>query len=122
MNEINSYKAKPVGAHIPAEGETAAASRMAALSHTTRLAVFRRLMRSGPDGVAAGVLAEELGVSPSNLSAHLNILTHAELVVVRKDGRRRLYAPVLETVRGLVDFLVDECCDGHPDLCRLEEV
>lgn len=93
---------------------------MAALAHPTRLAVFRRLMRAGPEGVAAGVLAEELGVSPSNLSAHLSILTHAHLAVVRKDGRRRLYAPVIETVRGLVDFIVDDCCNGHPDVCRLD--
>ncbi len=89
---------------------------MAALSHATRLAVFRRLMRAGPAGVAAGVLSEELGVSPSNLSAHLNVLTGADLAVMRKDGRRRLYAPRVDTVRGLVDFLVEECCADHPEV------
>lgn len=100
---------------VPAEGEGAAVRQMAALSHPTRLTVFRRLMRAGPAGVAAGVIAEELGVSPSNLSAHLSVLTQADLIAMRKDGRRRLYAPRVDTVRGLVDFLVAECCADHPE-------
>ncbi len=98
--------------------ETSELRRFAALSHPTRLVVFRRVMRAGPDGAAAGALAEAAGVSPSNLSAHLAILTDAGLITVRAEGRKRIFAPQLESVASLVRFLVDECCDGHPEVCH----
>jgi ArsR family transcriptional regulator len=92
--------------------------KFAALSHATRLVVFRRVMRAGPDGVTAGELAEVAGVSPSNLSAHLTILTDAGLISVRAEGRKRIFAPELGGVAALVRFLVDDCCDGHPEVCE----
>lgn len=97
--------------------ETSELRKFAALSHPTRLAVFRRVMRAGPAGVTAGALAEVAGVSPSNLSAHLSILTEAGLISVRAEGRKRIFAPQLDGVAALVSFLVDDCCDGHPEVC-----
>ncbi len=102
---------------IDRKSDTVDIGRFAALSHPTRLLVFRRIMRAGPSGVTAGVLAEAAGVSPSNLSAHLSILTEAELVSVRAEGRKRIFAPRLDTVAALVRFLVDDCCEGHPEVC-----
>lgn len=96
-----------------------AAGLFAALAHATRLTVFRTVMRAGPDGVSAGDLAQRAGVSPSNLSAHLSLLTGAGLLTVRQVGRRRFYSPDLERVRGLVDYLVLDCCDGRPEVCAL---
>ena len=92
-------------------------AKFAALSHPTRLVVFRAVMRAGPDGEAAGRLAEIAGVSPSNLSAHLTILSDAGLIAGRAEGRRRIFAPQLDGVADLVRYLVDECCDGHPEVC-----
>lgn len=89
----------------------------AALSHETRLIVFRAIMRAGPKGMTAGDLAERAQVTPSNLSAHLAVLTKSGLVTMRRDGRRRFYAPALSSVSELVRFLVDECCNGHPEVC-----
>lgn len=91
--------------------------KFAALSHETRLLVFRAVMRAGPAGVTAGALAEIAGVSPSTLSAHLSILTGAQLISVRAEGRKRIFTPNLDTVSGLVRYLVEECCDGHPEVC-----
>ena len=102
---------------IDSQSDASEIQRFAALSHPTRLLVFRRIMRAGPSGVTAGALAEAARVSPSNLSAHLSILTEAELVSVRAEGRKRIFAPRLETVAALVRFLVDDCCDGHPEVC-----
>ena len=96
-----------------------AAGMLGALSHETRLNVFRTVMRAGPEGVAAGVLADRLGVSPSNLSAHLSTLTSAGLLCVRRDGRRRLYAPDIAQVRDLLAYLVADCCNGHPEVCAI---
>jgi len=94
-----------------------AAARLGALAHETRLTVFRALMRAGPDGLAAGALAEAAQVSASNLSSHLGVLLSAGLVSVRRDGRQRIYAPDFEAVRELLGFLVNECCQGAPEVC-----
>src|ERR1700731_36191 len=53
---------------------------LSALAHESRLAIFRLLVITGPDGMPAGELAQQLGLAPSSLSFHLKDLSHAELV------------------------------------------
>ena len=101
-----------------APNDAEAAKRFGALAHETRLIVFRALMKAGPKGVAAGDLAKAANVSPSNLSAHLIVLTEAGLAAMTRDGRRRYYAPKLGAVASLVSFLVKDCCNGHPEVCE----
>jgi ArsR family transcriptional regulator len=48
-----------------------ALATFAALSQETRLGIVRTLVVAGPEGLAAGAIAERMGVSPSNLSFHL---------------------------------------------------
>ncbi len=55
------------------------------------LAIFRVLVVAGPDGMAAGEIAQRLGLAPSSLSFHLKDLSHAELVKSRQDGRFVIY-------------------------------
>lgn len=95
-----------------------AVKRLAALAHETRLKVFRALVRAGPEGMAAGVLASAVDVGPSNLSAHLNVLGAAGLTTMRREGRSRIHAVELDAVGGLIDFLVSDCCGGRPEVCR----
>lgn len=90
--------------------------QFAALSHPTRLTAFRAVMKAGPGGVAAGDLAAAAGVSPSNLSAHLAILTQSGLVGVRAAGRHRFFIPEPAGVGALLKFLVQDCCDDHPEI------
>ena len=97
--------------------DDAAVSAFAALAHATRLRVFKMLIAAGPHGVAAGRLAEQLAVSPSNLSAHLTTLTQAGLIGMRAEGRSRIYAVNMDAVSELVNFLVEDCCQGHPEVC-----
>ncbi len=98
--------------------EADAVARFAALASEARMRVFRLLMQAGPDGMAAGRLSERLKIAPSNLSAHLNTLRHAGLVTVRRDGRSRIYAAELKATGALVEYLVADCCNGHPEICR----
>jgi DNA-binding transcriptional ArsR family regulator len=104
---------------IPVQDARAAdaSARLGALAHETRLTVFRAVMRAGPGGLAAGALADAAQVSASNLSSHLNVLLGAGLVTVRRDGRQRIYAPDLDAVRELLGFLINECCQGAPEVC-----
>lgn len=98
-------------------GETGAVRCLAALAHETRLKLFRILIAAGPQGLPAGALAERLDVSPSNLSAHLATLSQAGLIGLTRAGRQRIYSVDLAAAGSLIDFLVSDCCGGHPEVC-----
>jgi DNA-binding transcriptional ArsR family regulator len=97
--------------------ECNALEAFAALSQGTRLSVFRALVQAGPDGMAAGALADLVAVPASTLSAHLKTLEHAGLVTSRRLSRHIFYAARYETARALIAFLMEDCCAGHPAIC-----
>lgn len=84
--------------------------RLSALAQESRLALFRLLVRRGPEGLAASDIAKRLGIAPNTLSFHLKALMQAGLITVEKDGRFLFYAPNIEAMNGLVNFLTDNCC------------
>lgn len=86
---------------------------LAALAQESRLAVFRLLVQTGPEGLAATRIAEQLGIAPSSLSFHLKELTNAELVTQTKAGRSLIYAANFSTMNGLIGFLTENCCGGN---------
>lgn len=92
---------------------------LAALGQPTRLEVFRLLVRQEPAGLSAGAIAEAVGCPQNTLSAHLGILARAGLVRGTRDGRSIIYRARIEAIRELIEFLVDDCCNGHPELCGL---
>ena len=94
-----------------------AVSALSALSHESRLAVFRQLVEAGPAGDTPGRIAERLGLPPSTLSFHLKELAHAGLVSSRNEGRFVIYAADYAAMTGLIAFLSEECCAGQPELC-----
>ena len=96
---------------------TTAVAALGALAQETRLAVFRRLVAAGSLGLPAGRLAAELGVAPPTLTFHLNHLAAAGLVRARRAGRQVFYALEVEAMRGLMAFLMEDCCQGNPELC-----
>jgi DNA-binding transcriptional ArsR family regulator len=94
-----------------------ALTSLAALAHETRLAVFRLLVRRGPDDMAAGEIAQRLAVPSPTLSFHLKELERAGLIVATRRQRQIIYATDFAGTRALLDFLIRDCCQGHPDLC-----
>jgi ArsR family transcriptional regulator, arsenate/arsenite/antimonite-responsive transcriptional repressor len=92
----------------------------AALSQETRLRIVRQLVVAGPQGLAAGAIAEAVGVSASNVSFHLKELEAAELVRARRDGRSMFYAADHGTLADLIRFLLDDCCSGRLEVARPE--
>jgi len=91
---------------------------LAALAQPTRLAIYRLLVARGPEGMAAGQVAERLKVSPATLSFHFRTLSHAGLLDSRQDGRFVYYAANFAVMNGMVDYLTENCCGGNADQCR----
>lgn len=85
-----------------------------ALAHAHRLAAFRLLVQAGPQGMAAGALSQQLGISPSSLSFHLKDLVRAELLGQRHEGRQIFYSARFETMNALIAYLTENCCGGNP--------
>ncbi|MCB1702307.1 MAG: helix-turn-helix transcriptional regulator [Pseudomonadales bacterium] len=84
-----------------------------ALSQETRLKVFRLLIRSGADGLAAGALSEKLGTPHNTMSFHLNHLANARIVSSRKEGRSVIYTANFDVMAALIGFLVKDCCSDE---------
>jgi ArsR family transcriptional regulator, arsenate/arsenite/antimonite-responsive transcriptional repressor len=83
---------------------------LSALSQETRLALFRLLIKRGPEGMPAGVIAEQLGVPPSSLSFHLQQLVHAGLITQRRLSRQLIYSADYTAMNGLMAYLSENCC------------
>src|SRR6201996_5758770 len=87
-------------------------SALAALAQDSRLDVFRLLVQAGPDGMAAGSVAERLDLAPNTLTFHFDRLRDAGLVTVRREGRSMIYAARFEAMNALIGFLTENCCGG----------
>ena len=94
-----------------------AVNSFAALSQDTRLSIVRLLVRGGPDGIAAGEVADEVGVSASNVSFHLKELERAGLIEARREARSIIYSANYGALRDLISFLMKDCCGGRPEIC-----
>src|SRR5271163_3241437 len=94
-----------------------AVAALAALAQDNRLDIFRLLVQAGPDGLAAGRVAEELKLAPNTLTFHFDRLRVAGLVTVRREGRSMIYAARYQAMNGLIAFLTENCCGGAAEQC-----
>jgi len=94
-----------------------AIAALSALASEARLAVFRLLVRRGPEGYTPSELSERLGVPGPTLSFHLKELVHAELIGSRREGRNLYYSPNFERMNALVGFLTENCCSLADEAC-----
>jgi DNA-binding transcriptional ArsR family regulator len=94
-----------------------AVDALGALAHETRLSVFRMLVKAGPEGMIAGAIAEALAVPPSTMSHHLATLERAGLVRSERESRLIRYRADYQGMRRLLTFLMQDCCQGMPELC-----
>jgi ArsR family transcriptional regulator len=97
--------------------EAQALEAFAALSQETRLRIVRLLVKAGPEGLPAGMVADEMGVSGSNVSFHLSQLERAGLIESRRESRSIIYSAVYPALADLIAFLTKDCCEGRPEIC-----
>lgn len=83
---------------------------LGALAHESRLAIFRILVKRGPDGFTPGELLTRIDVPAPTLSFHLRELQRAGLVESRREGRFLNYSASFEKMRTLMGFLTEKCC------------
>jgi len=87
-----------------------AAERLAELGHTTRLEIFRHLVKYGKQGVPVGDIQSALGVPGSTLTHHISRLVAVGLVVQRREGRTLYCVSQNSELDKLIEFLKDQCC------------
>ena len=85
-----------------------------ALGHASRLAAYRALVQAGPDGLAVGALRNRLELPPATLSAHLNVLRAAGLVIDAREGRVIRLRADYARMHALIGYLTENCCAGEP--------
>jgi len=94
-----------------------AITALRALASEARLAVFRLLVKRGPEGYTPSELAARLDLPAPTLSFHLKELLQAGLVVSRREARNLFYSPNFERMNALVGFLTDNCCSLADEAC-----
>jgi ArsR family transcriptional regulator len=88
---------------------------LAALAQSTRLAVFRLLVKHEPEGLAAGDIARAVAVPQNTMSAHLALLARAGLVMGERKSRSIIYRANLVAFQDLTSFMVEDCCGGRAE-------
>ena len=91
---------------------------LSALAQETRIDIFRILVRTGANGKCAGEIARALGARQNTVSTNLAILTRAGLATSRREGRSIRYFADIDGMRGVVSFLMEDCCGCAPTASR----
>ncbi|CAL78803.1 putative transcriptional regulatory protein, arsR family; arsR1 [Bradyrhizobium sp. ORS 278] len=87
-----------------------AAARLEALGNTTRLKIYRALVRAGHAGMPVGKLQERLKIPASTLSHHVKTLVAVGLISQQREGTTLVCHAEYDVMRTLLGFLVAECC------------
>ena len=90
---------------------------LAALAQSTRLDVFRLVVKHEPAGLAAGDIAKALAVPQNTMSSHLAILSRAGLISAKRIGRSIVYRADLAHLQDVMLFMLKDCCGGKPEIC-----
>ncbi len=93
------------------------AQQLSALGHPVRLAILRFVVQGGPEGSTAGDIQAHVDMPASTLSHHLKRLVEAGMLSTREEGTFHYYAPNFNALRGLTDYLWEDCCKRGKSCC-----
>jgi ArsR family transcriptional regulator, arsenate/arsenite/antimonite-responsive transcriptional repressor len=93
-----------------------ALTALSALAHETRLDLIRLLMPQGDEGMAAGQIAQTLGLAAPRLSFHLSALEQAGLLRSRRVARNVFYCVDATGIGRTISYLLNDCCCEHPEV------
>jgi len=86
------------------------ADMFSALGTEPRLRIMRLLLSAHPDGMVVGDIINELEITASTLSHHLDKLKNEGLVKVRRESTYLRYSANADALEELLGFLYAECC------------
>ncbi|HEY3838943.1 MAG TPA: metalloregulator ArsR/SmtB family transcription factor [Bryobacteraceae bacterium] len=92
------------------EDITRFADMLAAIGAEPRLRITQLLLTAHPEGMVAGEIQAELGISASNLSHHLDKLKNEGVITVKREGSFLRYTVDTDALQELLTFLFSECC------------
>lgn len=92
------------------EDITRFADMLAAIGAEPRLRITQLLLSAHPDGLVAGEIQQEIGISASNLSHHLDKLKNEGVIAVKREGSFLRYTAEADALQDLLAFLFSECC------------
>lgn len=94
------------------------AEQLSALGHPIRLKILRFVVQAGSEGAAAGDIQSQVDLPASTLSHHLKRLADAGVLIARSEGTFNFYAADYPALRGLSDYLWEDCCKrGSKSVC-----
>ena len=96
---------------------SAAVPALSALAQETRLAIFRYLIKAGPEGAIVNEIRDQLDIPNATLSFHLNTLKQTGLVECRRNGRELIHTANYTFMRDLLTFLIEDCCAANKEIC-----
>lgn len=96
--------------------EKDALAMMSALSQVTRMHIIRYLVERGEEGASAGEIGEKVGAVSSRASFHLSALENSGVIYSERQSRNIFYRADIGRLGGLMSFLLNDCCSGHPDI------
>lgn len=96
--------------------EKEALAMMSALSQETRMHIIRYLVERGEEGATAGEIGGKVGAISSRASFHLSALEKAGIIYSERQSRNIVYRADLRKLGNLMSFLLNDCCNGHPDI------
>ena len=95
-----------------------AVKSLSAMAHDGRLKLLRQLIQAGPVGILAGDLARYAKIGATTASAQLLVLSNAGLVTSKRIGREVRYFADYGQMRGLLSFLMEDCCGKRSEICE----
>jgi ArsR family transcriptional regulator, arsenate/arsenite/antimonite-responsive transcriptional repressor len=103
--------------------QDATIAALKALSQEHRLHAFRALVQAGPEGLSVGQLRDIVDIPSATLTAHLNVLRNAGLVLDQREGRVIRVRADYARMDALIGYLTENCCLGagcqsDPDTAR----
>jgi ArsR family transcriptional regulator, arsenate/arsenite/antimonite-responsive transcriptional repressor len=94
-----------------------AVTLLSSIANEARLEIFRLLVQTGINGLAAGAISEALHIPNSTLSFHLKALSHAGLINAKQESRFIYYSAHYDAMNELLTYLTDNCCAGTQTCC-----
>ena len=86
------------------------ADMLAAMGNESRLRITQLLLTAHPVGMVVNELQQELGLTPSNLSHHLEKLRHEGVVNMKREGTFLRYTANTGAIEELLGFIYHDCC------------